>query len=61
MKGRQERLDRAEVVGVGGARREHDEMALGLQDPRGLGGEVSRALGGVEGASREDEVDGRRV
>jgi len=36
-------------------------MALGLQDPRGLGGEVSRALGGVEGASREDEVNGQRI
>jgi len=36
-------------------------MALGLQDPCGLGGEVGRALGGVEGASREDEVDGQRV
>jgi len=36
-------------------------MALGLQDPRGLSGKVGRALGGVEGVSRKDEVDGRCV
>jgi len=36
-------------------------MALGLQDPRGLSGEVVRALGGFEGTSCEDEVDRQHV
>lgn len=55
----EEGLERAEAVGVGGAGGEHDEMRPGLEDPRGLRGEIGWALGGVEGAGGEDEVDGR--